>query len=63
MCWGVFAWCGWVGVVEGDCCFLVVKRFLEGCGEFEFVVELVDGDEGGEADELEYGGLIEHDYN
>jgi hypothetical protein len=28
---------------------LVVERFLEGCGEFEFVVEFVDGDEGSEA--------------
>ncbi len=47
--WGVVAWCGWVGVVEGDCYFLVVERFLESCGEFEFVVEFVDGDEGSES--------------
>ena len=33
-----------VGVVGGDCCFRVVERFLEGCGELEFVVEGVDGD-------------------
>ena len=39
------AWCGGVGVVEGNCCFCVVERFLEGCGEFEFVVKGVDGDE------------------
>ena len=40
------AWCGLVpGVVEGCRRFLVVERFLEGCGEFEFVVEGVDGDE------------------
>ena len=39
------AWCGRVGVVESDCCFSVVERFLEGLGEFEFVVEGVDGDE------------------
>ena len=31
-----------VGVVEGYCCFVVVECFLEGCGQFEFVVELVD---------------------
>ena len=31
--------------MEGDCCFLVIERFLEGCREFEFVVEGVDGDE------------------
>ena len=49
MCWGVVAWCGWVGVVEGDCCFLVIERFLEGRGELKFVVEFVDGDEGSEA--------------
>ena len=34
-----------VGVVEGDCCFSVVERFLEGSGQLEFVVEGVDGDE------------------
>ncbi len=59
MCWGVVAWCGWVGVVEGDCCFLDVERFLEGCGEFEFVVELVDGDEGSETFASFFGGGLE----
>ena len=59
MCWGVVAWCGWVGVVEGDCCFLVIKRFLEGRGEFEFVVEFVDGDEGGETLARFFGGGLE----
>ena len=49
VCWGVVAWCGWVGVVEGDRCFLVVECFLESYGELEFVVELVNGDEGSEA--------------
>ena len=44
-CWRVSAWCGGVGVVEGNSCFLVVERFLEGRGEFEFLVEGVDGDE------------------
>ena len=44
-CWRVSAWCGGVGVVEGDCCFSVVERFLEGRGKLEFVVEGVDGDE------------------
>jgi len=34
-----------MGVVEGYCCFCVVERFLEGRGEFKFVVEGVDGDE------------------
>ena len=48
VCRGVVAWCGWVGVVECDCCFLVIERFLEGRGELEFVVEFVDGDEGSE---------------
>ena len=24
VCWGVVAWCRWVGVVEGYCCFVVV---------------------------------------
>ena len=32
--------------MEGYCCFLVVERFLEGSGEFEFVVEGVDVDRG-----------------
>ena len=27
------------GVVEGNCCFVVIERFLEGHGEPEFVVE------------------------
>ena len=49
MCWGVVACCGWVGVVEGYCCFVVVECFLEGRCELEFVVELVNGDEGSEA--------------
>ena len=48
VCRGVVAWCGWVGVVECDRCFLVIERFLEGRGELEFVVEFVDGDEGSE---------------
>ena len=43
-CWRGSAWCWGVGVVEGDCCFLVVERFLKGCGELEFVVEGVDGE-------------------
>ena len=42
VCWGVVACCGWVGVVEGYCCFVVVECFLEGRCELEFVVELVD---------------------
>ena len=29
----VSAWCEVAGVVEGYRCFLVVERFLEGCGE------------------------------
>ena len=49
VCRGVVAWCGWVGVVECDCCFLVIERFLEGRGELEFVVEFVNGDECGES--------------
>jgi hypothetical protein len=32
---------------------------LEGCGEFEFVVELVDGDEGSEALASFFGGGLE----
>ena len=49
-CWSwVGVWYGRVGVVEGYCCFVVVKCFLESCGELEFVVELVNGDEGSEA--------------
>ena len=43
-CWRGSAGCWGVGVVEGDCCFLVVERFLKGCGELEFVVEGVDGE-------------------
>ena len=50
-CWWVSAWCrgarggggrggyGVQGVVEGNCCFVVIERFLEGHGEPEFVVE------------------------
>ena len=45
VCRGVVAWCGGVGVVEGNCCFSVVECFLEGRGELERVVEGVDGDE------------------
>ena len=45
-----------VGVVEGYCCFLVVECFLEGCGEFEFVVEFVDGYEGSETLACFFGG-------
>ena len=48
-CWRVSAWhgawCWGMGVVEGNCCFCVVKRFLKGRGELEFVIEGVDGDE------------------
>ena len=44
-CYRVSAWCWGVGIVECNCCFCVVERFLEGCGEFEFVVTGVDGDE------------------
>ena len=44
-CWRVSAWCGEVGVVECNCCFVVVERFLKGRGELELVVEGVDGDE------------------
>ena len=43
--WRGSAWCGGVGVVGSNCCFVVVERFLEGCGELELVVEGVDGDE------------------
>ena len=32
---------------------------MEGCGEFKFVVELVDGDEGGEALASLFGGGFE----
>ena len=53
------AWCGRVGVVEGYCCFLFVERFLEGCGEFEFVVEFVDGDEGSETLACFFGWSLE----
>ena len=44
-CWRGSAWCRGVSVMEGDCCFLVIERFLEGRGELELVVEGVDGDE------------------
>ena len=44
-CWRGSAWCRGVSVMEGDCCFVVVERFLEGGGELELVVEGVDGDE------------------
>ena len=59
VCWGVIAWCGWVGVVEVYCCFLIVECFLESCGEFESVVEFVDGDEGSEALACFFGGGLE----
>ena len=59
MCGGVVAWCGWVGVVECDRCFLVIERFLEGRGELEFVVEFVDGDECGESFACFFGGGLE----
>ena len=59
VCWGVVAWCRWVGVVEGYCCFVVVECFLEGCGQFEFVVEFVDGDECGESFACFFGGGLE----
>jgi hypothetical protein len=45
-----------VSVVEGCCCFCVVECFLEGFGEFEFVVEFVDGDEGSESFASFFGG-------
>ena len=48
-----------VGVVEGCCCFCVVECFLEGRGEFELVVEFVDGDEGGETLACFFGGGLE----
>ena len=44
-CWWGGAWSWGMGVVEGDCCFCVVERFLEGRCELEFVIEGVDGDE------------------
>ena len=56
VCWGVVARRGWVGVVEGYCRFCVVERFLECCGELEFVVEFVDGDEGSESFASFFGG-------
>ena len=59
MYWGVVAWCGWVGVVEVYCCFLIVECFLESCGEFESVVEFVDGDEGRESFACFFGGGLE----
>ena len=51
--------CGGVGVVEGYCCVVVVKCFLEGSGEFESVVEFVDGDKGSEAFASFFGGCLE----
>ena len=59
MCRGVVAWCGGVGVVEGCCCFCVVECFLEGRGEFESVVEFVDGDEGSETFACFFRGGLE----
>jgi hypothetical protein len=59
VCWGVVDRRGWVGVVEGYCCFVVVECFLEGRGEFEFVVELVDGDEGRESFACFFRGGLE----
>ena len=53
VCRGVVAWCGWVGVVECDRCFLVIERFLEGRGEF------VDGDEGSETLACFFGGGLQ----
>ena len=50
---------GGVGVVEGYCCFVVVKCFLKSSGEFESVVEFVDGDEGSEALACFFGGGLE----
>ena len=58
MCWGVVAWCGWVGIVEVYCCLVVVECFLEGRREFESVVEFVDGDEGGESFACFFGGVL-----
>ena len=64
--WGVGVWYGrvgagygGVGVVERYCCFVVVECFLEGCGQFEFVVEFVDGDECGESFACFFGGGLE----
>ena len=45
--------------MEGYCCFVVVECFLESCGEFEFVVEFVDGDEGSETLASFFGGGLE----
>ena len=47
--WWVGDWFGGMGVLEGYYRLCVVERFLEGRGEFESVVELVDGDEGSES--------------
>ena len=51
-CWWMGDWyrgvLGGVGVLAGYRCFCVVECFLEGCGEFESVVEFVDGNEGSE---------------
>ena len=44
--------------MEGDCCFCVVERFLEGCCELEFVVEFVNGDECGESFACFFGGVL-----
>ena len=48
-----------MGVLEGCYCFCVVECFLEGRGEFEFVIELVDGDEGSETLASFFGGGLE----
>ncbi len=47
--WVLQVGCGGVGVVKGYCCFLAVECFLKVRGEFEFVVEFVDRDEGSKA--------------
>ena len=58
-CWWLVYWYRGLGVLEGYCCFCVVECFLEGRGDFEFVVELVDGDEGGETLASFFGGGLE----
>ena len=45
--------------MEVYCCFLIVECFLESCGEFESVVEFVDGDEGSETLAGFFGGGLE----
>ena len=45
--------------MEVYCCFLIVECFLESCGEFESVVEFVDGDEGRESFACFFGGGLE----